>query len=452
MKRIGSAGDLLKEGTFHQNHKRLPEAYQLYLEAAQAAVHELTVHPGFALLKTARDALNGAEEILNILARESLEEEQQSSVGGEVLTPAPMPKMVIPLSPLVKALQLHQARLAEAEKSYSMALALDPPSDLKELRALLQDVEVEKLQVAKVGSQIESCKTAPCFAWDPAAVAQHISRISGSLYGKINAAHDVLVPSLEKINVPLWRFLAFQEYVFSIFMLACEPASLKLDKDGTTKTMDFLVALAQHLLYKDQNIASFSGIMQVLERQSSLLSFCSPVSKIMAEKLQDVYGDGSIDIHAELLQDMIKAHPNQVIIPSLSSFVRVSTHLQRTSPPHEREAFMLKFYLDLLASSQPGARRSTVDTGSTNEVLLHWILSRTYLETYCRPFWKQIIECASINVPVLIEEEPAKDSKTLPSPSQNKEAAIPDPAAKPQDSATDPADDIVKRLAALRGK
>ena len=71
MKRIGSAANILKEGNFHQSQKRLPEAYQLYLDATQSAVEELKVHPGFGLIQTAREALNNAEAILKFLAEES---------------------------------------------------------------------------------------------------------------------------------------------------------------------------------------------------------------------------------------------------------------------------------------------------------------------------------------------------------------------------------------------
>ena len=399
-----SSQQLLEEANFHFSKNNHPKAYQLYLDAVAQTVEELRDSPSFKAIARGRDSLNRAEEILRILASQDTSSNKPLTGGVDsgtsTLTAPSNPstsRIEIPASPLSKRLQNHQQRLHDAREKYETSLQKNPPEDLKVLRQLIQDIDVEDIYCLKLTGAIAQVDSTAIDFYDPSHFAAHCSYFTKKLWAEIDPKTDVLLPNLEKMCKNVFRFLSFQEYLYSsISFIICHKFA-----ESKTALADFLVMWAYRCLYFEKDIATLTTLADLFDAHLTALEpALSPSCKQTLQQLQKVWGNRSMEIQEELTSDMVSAHPvldaESIIVPHVAIFIKAGLEIFKSNPIGDTEAKFLTHYQTLLASTHhPGFN---IDSSGKimNESLQHWILSQTYSEDYARPFWKQVLASTPI--------------------------------------------------------
>ncbi len=361
-----------------------------------------------------------------------------------VALPIPLSKMIrieIPISPLSKTLIEHQNHLVKAKIKYNLSLQKSPPEDLNVLRELIQEIDVEQMYCSRLQGSIDQVSSLSIDYYDVRHFSAHISYYTKLLWNGADPA-DVLVPSLEKLSMSMFRFLSFQEYLFSFVSLLCKTS----DESNRSARANFIIQWAFQSMYVRHDLATVATLADVIESQKIVFDSCSPQSKTILEKLQEVYGERSLIIQEELTNDMVEAHPvidsSSVIVPNLSIFMKAGIEIYKTNPIGDSEAAFLERFKKLLVSTQ---YRNVFSDDSNclemNESLQHWILSREYSEEFSRPFWNDV--CAS-----LPEQHVSIDLKSEPLYSAKSETTTMEAALPAEDDVI--SNELQKRLAALQ--
>ena len=434
-----SGHEILQEALLQEKDLNHQKAYETYLNSIEKSIAKLRIlsTENHAEIATIKQALDGVERTLKSLY--PLNNTLPTNSGG-ISESGPVLEIVIPLSPLKKQLQISQYKEHDAHLQYEESLTKDPPEDLKVIRALLQDVEVERMQISKILAQIEQVKDIGLLDYDARYLALHLAYLSRSLWALVDCSNDIF--GKERITLQVWRFLSFQEYLYSSMMELCS----NLDQ---VKAVDFLIQVAFSVMYEQKDVATANTLMAIIGnlKIKDLSLVLSASSKANLIKLLDLFGENAIAVHVELIQDLVNAHPvyapEKVIVPFLGVFVSKSIDASNLKPD-EREK-----YTALLKSTQYSGLSSTPPSDpAISESTLHWILSRHYMGNIQTTKWGKFQELAPFSPPPpAVPTSPLLEDKKQKS--QETEMKESDPTA-PSDQGPDPNEELMKRLAALK--
>ncbi|KAJ3272342.1 hypothetical protein HDV01_005776 [Terramyces sp. JEL0728] len=266
----------------------LQQAFHSYLDLAEQSISNLREKPCYPLIDYVKQAITGAEKILR-----QIDQPQK-----------PAEYMEIPISPLLQRLYFHTERKQTCDRLYQQALENKELPDLKTIRKLLQDVELETLELERVNSLLEQASELDLSAIEPDLVAKEISNITKALLQNVNALY---------INPDLARFFAFQEYLSSIFKVV--PA-------------DRVNTIAHSLFYKYHDISSTVTL--------SLLA--------KSKQFKDIFENNSFDIHVEVYSDMKKAHPindfESMVVPYLKAMFEHDFEFVRMDGSYKKDELL----------------------------------------------------------------------------------------------------------------
>ncbi|KAJ3319190.1 hypothetical protein HDV06_006630 [Boothiomyces sp. JEL0866] len=259
--------DKLLESAAQEHRKgNLQEAFHLYLDLAEKSISNLRDKP-YPLIDYVKQAIAGAEKILK-----QIDQPQEST-----------DYMEIPISPLLQKLYFHTERKQSCDKLYQEALETKDLPDLKTIRKLLQDVELETLELERINSQLDQASGLDLSSFESDQIALEISNITKSLLLNVTSLY---------VNPCLMRFFAFQEYLSSVFK---------------SIPSDLVNGIAHALFYKYHDICSTVTL-------SSLTK---------SKQFKEIFEDNTFEIHQEIYNDMKKAHAvndfDSMIVPHLKA-------------------------------------------------------------------------------------------------------------------------------------
>ncbi|KAI8900418.1 hypothetical protein BC833DRAFT_618549 [Globomyces pollinis-pini] len=431
------------------------EAYQLFLTVVEKATVELRDNPSYQTIELAKRAL---EEAKGVLKR--VEERDSTSYSSpSAFKSNPTKLLVIPISPLIKKLRIHQQLKDNATDSYQDAVSKDPTQEtLKSIRFFLQEMESEGIMINNINRQILSVRDSLITRWNPTVFAYHCSSITKTLYNCLDLSENCLVTDLSKLSTLVIKFFAFQQYLSVTFLDSIKSFE---NHDG----YEYLIGVMKSLFYEQHDLATMSTILRLLNRDRNFLTLCSSENQQTLNEINQKYGDHNLIIQIEILNDMISYHPitsvSTTIVPDLQLFVETSMD-QAIGAVDSKSIPGKVIQTDLLQKCQYHSVVGNDSDFKLDDSIIHWILSRPYHYINNEHFWYGI--CQNFPDGYKVEPLPIVPIQEVPnhknvgnndvdySLNTNDMPEFVDDEPSPTDEKEDIQTDLMKRLAALRNK
>jgi hypothetical protein len=167
-----------------------------------------------------------------------------------------------------------------------------------------------------------------------------------------------------------------------------------------------------------------------------------------------LFGDNTLEIHVEIVQDMIASHPVSspmtCIVPNLEKLVKSAIDTYASTPIGDKEAKNIELLVTILDQTHfPGLLADMENERTAQDSCLHWILSRTYMEKHDRKFWKAILDSNLLEVDpevlIPLENEQALEEKIVELVKEAEEEMEHEEAQE-----VDPSEEMIRRLNALK--
>jgi hypothetical protein len=385
--------ELYDSGMFALNQNKPNEALDCFLDATMKSVETLKKTQDLNFLLLAQNSLEKSKFILYRI--------HSKRQGGSRET-SPESGLVIPISPLKNQMNKLINKKEIAENSYNEALGKSFGADLKRSRKLMEEIETSKIEIMKLTRIINDISEKSIDSWSPQLVGSHLSYLSRNLFSKVNPA-DIIIPSLDRVSPALSNFFGFQEYIYNVFKVILA----KCESGWEQITVDHVANVLYELFYNQHDISTTTTILSVLASQISIAKICSPPQKKIINNLLIMLENNSVEIHSEILSDMVKAHPvnrfDGIIIPYLQVFVEKSITIYEKMPIDDKEIQVLESYISTLKNCQFQIVGMSSEFLPCNDVL-HWILSHQYDSKNCTEFWASVLNSASTQSPKILPE------------------------------------------------